>query len=333
MRKLIYLILGLAGVWAGYWFVGSTALESGFRSWLDQERNQGLQTNYSTLATRGFPNRFDTTITEIDVVDSNSGFGWAAPFFQVFALSYKPNHIIAVFPNEQSVQIPDQLISITSEEMRASVVFEPGTSLAFERGVVELKDLDLGSDEGWTAGLKSGLFSVRQTVGRPNSYDISLDFEKLDPPERFRQFFSSSLFLKNAMGQAELRATAGFDRPWDRFAAEGQAPVLQSINFDNVRIDWGELGLTASGMVMLDRNGIPDGRISITAKNWRKMYGAFVNAGLVAPNVKSTVESLLEILANMSGDPGSLEAPLSFQNGRMSFGPIPLGPAPRLAMP
>jgi hypothetical protein len=39
---------------------------------------------------------------------------------------------------------------------------------------------------------------------------------------------------------------------------------------------------------------------------------------------------MLAELAKTSPDPGTVELPLAFQSGRMSFGPLPLGPAPQL---
>ena len=329
MRALVYLILGVSILWGGYWFAGSSAVETGFRNWLDQDRQQGLQTQYEGLATRGFPNRFDTTVTGLDIDDPASGWGWSAPFFQVFALTYKPNHIIAVWPDQQVIRTPTGEISVSSDKLRASAVFEAGTSLAFDRSILEVENLALSSANAWSAGLKSALFSIRQSVARANSYDVALDADELRPPNQFHEIFGAGTDLPAALEGLTLSATLEFDRPWDRFAADGQGPNLQAVSIDRFQAEWGDLGLKADGSIQVDGTGIPTGRITIRAKNWRKMYQIAVNAGLVAPNISQTAESLLEILAGMSGDPDTLEAPLSFQNGRMSLGPIPLGAAPR----
>jgi hypothetical protein len=39
---------------------------------------------------------------------------------------------------------------------------------------------------------------------------------------------------------------------------------------------------------------------------------------------------MFALLAAQTGDPEDLDLPLVFANGRMSLGPLPLGPAPRM---
>ena len=41
---------------------------------------------------------------------------------------------------------------------------------------------------------------------------------------------------------------------------------------------------------------------------------------------------LSELMAALEGPPNTLDAPLTFENGFISFGPIPLGPAPRIVI-
>ena len=133
MRKLLVLIFALAALWSGYWFVGATAVERGTQVLLDDLRAQGWQVEVADVGTRGFPNRFDTTATQVKLADPLGGFTWTAPFFQVLALSYKPNHVIAALPESQSFELPGQTLQVDSTRMRASLVVEPGTALALDR--------------------------------------------------------------------------------------------------------------------------------------------------------------------------------------------------------
>lgn len=330
MRKIIYLMLGISVLWGGYWLVGARTVESEFRTWLDNNQVQGLQTDYASLATRGFPNRFDTTITDVDFYDDNNGLGWKAPFVQIFALSYKPNHIIAAWPNEQTIRTTGGTYSIGSDKMRASVVLNPNTSLTFNRSVLEIENLILGSTAGKAAELKNGLISARQTVGRPNSYDFSMALSAIKPPPEFVALFAGETEMPATVDDISIRATVDFDRPWDVNSANGVAPKLIRVQFDNISTRWGDLHVAGQGHLQITSSGMPEGRIDISAKNWRSILQAFINTGWVDPNDSKTAISFLEIVAAMSGEPDTLKAPLEFQKGRMSFGPIPLGPAPKL---
>jgi len=58
-----------------------------------------------------------------------------------------------------------------------------------------------------------------------------------------------------------------------------------------------------------------------------------VASGKVRPQLAPTVETMLEGLAKQTGDPEVLKIPLTMQDGWMSLGPLPLGPAPVLIPP
>ena len=55
-----------------------------------------------------------------------------------------------------------------------------------------------------------------------------------------------------------------------------------------------------------------------------------VAAGLITADAAPTVTRALELLVQQGNDPSVLTLPLAFQQGRMSLGPLPLGPAPFL---
>ena len=124
MRKLLWLVLIAAFAWSAYWFIGARTSERAMIGWLEDRRAEGWQVEYSDLSLRGYPNRFDTTLTDLVLTDPETGVSWRAPFFQIFALSYQPKHLIAVWPNEQTIATPYQTISITSEKMSASLVID-----------------------------------------------------------------------------------------------------------------------------------------------------------------------------------------------------------------
>ena len=101
MRALIGVVVVLVTLWSGYWFVGSRGVEAGLAAWIDARRAEGWVAEYSDISTIGYPNRFDTTISDLALADPATGLAWNMPFFQILTLSYTPNHIIAVFPGNR----------------------------------------------------------------------------------------------------------------------------------------------------------------------------------------------------------------------------------------
>ena len=48
---------------------------------------------------------------------------------------------------------------------------------------------------------------------------------------------------------------------------------------------------------------------------------------------RSAATKAMEALAALGGEANAIDAPLVFEGGRMRIGPVPLGAAPRLAVP
>ncbi len=329
-RKLVVVILLAALAWSGYWWVGSTAKETALVSWLEERRNAGWVADYQSLDVRGFPNRFDTRIVNLELADPESGWAWSAPEFQVLALSYQPNHIIAVWPQIQTFSSPLERIEVEAKDMRASVKFVADTALALDRTVLILEDLKMTSTADWVSTLKKATFTTEQTVGEPFAYDIGILAEKLKPARMFKAIVDPSDILPDTFEVLRLRSTTAFDGPWDRHAIEGDKPLLTRLDIDEFTATWGKLDFQAKGSVEVDRFGFPTGKIAVRAKNWKDMLALAVSAGVLPQEFAGTLEGILGIVANLSGNPETLDAPLSFANGQMKLGPIPIGPAPRL---
>lgn len=332
VRKLLAVIFAAAALWGGYWFVGSRAVETGLSTWLSDRQGDGWIAEYSSLRTRGFPSRFDTTITDLQLVDPRTGVAWSAPEFQILALSYKPNHIIAVLPAEQTVASPFERIKVTNDDMRGSVVFEPDTSLALNRSSFVIDNFVLASNRGWNTGIQTGRLVTRQTTAQTDAHDIFFEASGVSPSAGLLSRLDPAGVLPKIFETLTIDMTVGFDAPWDRIAIETSRPQIVSLDLKKLQATWGDLDLRAAGELAVDGAGIPEGSITIKAVNWREMLNIAVSAGVLPPKIAPTVERAMELLAGMSGNPKTLDAPLSFQNGRIWFGPVPLGAAPRLVI-
>jgi len=330
MRILIIAIIAACVLWGGYWFVASRAVQSGLSTWLSDQPGNGWSAEYSALKTRGFPNRFDTTITDLELVDQRSGAAWLAPNFKILALSYRPNHIIAIWPDQQSITLPGEQISVTSEQMVASIAFEAGTSLVFDRSSFVLDNLAFSSSRNWAAKIATARLATRQTDGKRFAHDIAIEASGVQPPAAVQALLDPGGVQPAVIDTFKIDVTIGFDAQWDRISLQQRQPQVIGLELKNMQAIWGELDLLAAGELAFDTRGVPSGRIAIKATNWRKMLAIGIATGAVSPGISLTLERALQVLADMSDDPDILEVALSFQDGFMSFGPIPLGRAPRL---
>lgn len=327
MKRLLVVVVTAAVLWGGYWMIGASGVKTGFERWFDDRRTDGWQAEYSELSVIGFPNRFDTTVTNLALADPATGVAYTAPFLQIFALSYQPNHIIAIWPNTQRLATPLGAFDIASKDARASLVFEAGSSLTVDRSNIAVQDLAIAAPNGGTLSAKTLTFAVEQTPTVPNGYHFGINAGDLSLPTLPGLVLQSGVVPK-VFDRFRGDMTVVFDRPWDRFALEKARPQPTRIDVKLFDAKLGSLELALAGSIDIDTAGVPTGEITVKAKNWRDIVELAVQTGLLPEQLKRPIEQGLGLLAGLSGNAKSIDLPLEFRGGRVNFGPIPLGPAP-----
>ncbi|WP_374428879.1 DUF2125 domain-containing protein [Tabrizicola sp.] len=340
MRKLLFLMIAVTALWSGYWFVGSNAVREGVVTWFADATRQGITAENAGVTVAGFPNRFDLTIDEPRLADPVSGAGWQAPFVQVFAMTWKPWHVIAALPPEQVVTLPDQVVTVGSDGLMASARAKPSTDLPLAEVRTAGPSLSLASDAGWTLGLGEFTVGLRadEALG-PAGYEFGFDLAPLTPDPGF-------LAAVKAVSIPDLPASdlpevvealwgsvyLTFSAPLDRHAGKAR-PHLRRVEINQFNLSWGELAASASGVVEADGNGYAAGRVTIDVTNWDRLPAVLVAAGVVQPEMAPTIVRGMQALAAQSPDMKVLSLSLVLEDGRMSFGPFPLGPAPLMVPP
>jgi hypothetical protein len=325
MRALTWIVGLLAVLWSGYWFIGARTVENGAVRWFAAQNANGMVADHGELNVTGFPNRFDLTVTDVALGNPVTGVQWQVPMAQVFAMTWKPWHIIAVLDGEQRFDLPGQSLILTNDDTRASVVFRPSTDLGLSRLSATVTQGKLASSLGWTLAADVAEIHTRLNGTATNAHDIAFDATNLAPDATL----VTNVALPATLSHLRIRSTAAFSAPLDRNAAQTQ-PRLVGLRVDEGSLAWGDLTLTTTGEIAPNADGIAEGRIVFTIKGWRLAMPLLINAGLVKPDVAPTIENLLTAMAAQDSDPETLVLPLVFANGWVTLGPLPLGAAPRL---
>lgn len=333
MRKLLALIVIAALAWGGYWLWASRAVEGGITQWISDRQSEGWVADVEEVTTRGFPNRFDTTLTNVTLADPDTGLAWSAPFFQIFALSYRPNHIIAVWPHDQRLATPQGGVDVTADDMRASVTFDAGTALTLNKATFDLTAVEVESDGGALYTLDKGLLATRQAVATPFAHDVFFEATQLRPDDALRLVIDPTGRLPDVFDVAKVDMTLTFDRAWDRFALEVERPKPTALKLRLAEARWGELLIQMAGDLTYDTFGRASGEVTLKAENWRDILGLAVATGLIPTDLEVTIERLLAGLASASGRPDTIDVPITITGGQMRLGFIPLGPAPLFVIP
>ena len=326
MRALQVVVLVLGVLWGGYWLAGSIALQKAAEGWFAAEVSAGRQATARTIEVHGFPSRFDLTMTDVHLADPVTGFGWDAAFVQVFSMTWKPWHLIAALPNAQVITLPDQQIGLASSKLQGSLKLVPGAALALDAVVVDGADLVATSSLGWVLKAARAELATRQDASVANGHEVNLTVTGLVPDPALMAAIAAASDLAPLVELAQIDLVAGFSAPIDRFAGRAK-PQVMALTLKAGQLRWGDLVVTSKGAVVADAAGLAEGRIDIHIENWRELIAPAVAMGLIKAEVAPTVENMMRLMAQGGT---ALDLPLVMQAGRMSLGPIPLGPAPRM---
>lgn len=328
MRAIVVATFVAAVLWAGYWFVGSRVIEARASEWFASPHGE-MTVSQNGLTLRGFPNRFDLTVTDPAIALPERGWGWSAPFAQAFMMTWKPWHIIAALPQEQVIDTPLGQFTLTSSQFESSLVVVPGTALSLDRSVVSIDTPSLRHAEGWAISATKATAATRLMPDDPKAHEIGLEVTTLTPPADFRMALAGQSNLPEIIERLHLDAVATLTAPLDRFALQSE-PRLSGLRLKEGLLRWGDMVISASGDLTAGEDGLAEGRIDLRVENWRQLVPVLVASGIVTAEVSPTVTRAMELLSQQGADPKVLNIPLILQSGRMSLGPLPLGPAPRM---
>ena len=322
MKLLLSIVLAVAALYAGFWVVASRGLDRGLQAGIAAAEAQGWRIETGSLTTGGFPSRFDVTARDLTVTAPDGGLVWQAPWVETAALSYRPNKVIAVFPPSQTLDIDGQRVTVESDGLRASVAVAPNTTLDLQTLTAEAQTLSLAFHT--AAGLTAGrsLLAVRSLAPQTDTYETYISLNDMVPQ-------SALPGLPAGAARLVADATLVLDAPLNRRAILPGRPQVTAVTLNKLDLTWGDLRLTGRGTLDVDAQGMPTGQLDLTAQGWEAVVDLLAATGVIAPQSVQTIRTLGGLMVR----DGVLTLPLTFADGGMALGPIPLGAAPLIRLP
>jgi hypothetical protein len=320
MRILAVLAVLATAIWCGYWVVGSRAL--------DRVIGEALvavpEVSVEEYAIRGFPNRFDVTLTQprVDV----DGWRWTAPFVQFFALTYKPHHLLAVFAHDQALADANHAAVLHSDDLRASLVMEPSLALPLERFTLVGTglELQLDGDSHRAEALRAASRRITAT-----EHDLVFLLDTVFPDPAVMDRLDPEGIWPRRYDILRLDARAETDRPLDRHLMDGVQPHLVDFAFTGLQVFYDGVEIVASGALRPDAEGRLSGDVTLSVTGWRDLMRRARDAGLMPDEHDALVSMALQGLTT-ADNPERIEAAFSISNGVIRMGPLTLGQLPPL---
>ena len=326
MKRLLVLIVALALGYSGYWFVGARTMKSTAIDTFADMQDAGWAVRYDKLNTRGFPSRFDTTVMDLDLQSPDGRIRYAAPFLQVFALSYRPNHIIAAFPPTQEVTVAGTRIAFESEALKLSARLAADVDLSLEETTATAEVVRLLLPEGQRIKLGPTLMALRAGA-TDTEFDAFARSETITLPiDLWRTMFPQE-DLPLDIGEVRIDAIITTDTGISRTSlARPGGPRVTAIALKDAVMNWGDTVLALSGDLEIDTAGVPTGQLRVEMTAWEPLLTGLSNAGLIDANQLQLLENMGRAMA---AGAETLDIPLTFRDGLIYIGPIPVGPVPR----
>ncbi len=332
MRKLVWIAITLATLWCLWWFGASALLQIGVERWLAERRTEGWQADAQSVDGGGFPKTLVAHLKNPSFADPETGVAVSLDDLRLEAQAARPGKIRLVLPMSP--------LRIATPEGRAELHVENGRlelDVAF-RSVAGPKRVkgaagpwQISREEGSMLSANTFDLSMQQTE-QIEVYDIALTSDGLRLGEVPRAQLRIPSDWPAAFDALAVDMTVTFDRPWDMRAVEERRPQPRRIDLRLAEAAWGALNLKLAADLALDENGQAAGKIRIQAENWRQILKLAVDTGTVPRQSGAQLERVLERIARASGNPETLDATLNAERGRLLFGIIPIGLAPRIQL-
>lgn len=306
--------------WGGYWFAGARALDRALTEILSTQTRFGMD-GHQIL---GFPNRFDVTLDQPRL--AFEGGDWSADFVQVFALSYRLNHWLAVVSPEQRLRLAGESLSINATDLRLSVELEAGLDLPLDRVALVGEGLSIRHADA-THRLDRLRIASRRIA--PEVQELALVVEDLQPDPALMDRIDPLGHLPRHLRVLRLDAEAQTDRPLDRHSLTGQPPGRVQLTLTGARLAWVDSDIALTGRLTPDARGLMSGAVELRIDGWPALLARARATGMLEPGQTGPLDALLSALPTDHGG-DSIEVPLSVVSGDVWLGPILLLTLPPL---
>ena len=331
-RLTVKLLALVVLVWTTWWVLATNGMQRGLTAWFDARQSEGWQASAGDMNRGGFPLRIATTLRDIALDDPATQSALRVPQVSLSTLIYWPGHATVRLPAEPVIlTTPQGILTLTTGGAEAALRLHPGTSLQLEAMRGGSIDITLDLVEGRLLSVQDFTTAVQQTDD-PQTYDIDFVATGFAPGSVIREALRLPVAWPEAFETLQADMTVSFDRPWDRSALEDRRPQPRAIRIDRMEANWADLRISLTTELQVTEVGAANGTLKVQAQNWQRMLDLATASGALSPPMRPQIESGLNLLSGLSGGSDTLDLDITFENGRMRMGFIPLGNAPLLIL-
>jgi hypothetical protein len=333
MRYLILTGLIIGGLLGYYvlWSHLADQVAAQAETWIDGQRRLGRDVSYESRRVWGFPYRLSLTLTRVKWSDPRLPM---APQLEADEITahlqlWQREHVIFDLPGRQSAVWRSAGVehrnSMTSERFRASLVTDGAGNwqrIAADLGKPRLQGPAEGTLRGEWAADKL-LLHARRADNVPPSLDLAVQVDQVTLPQQAETPFGRALRGLRLTGN--LRGGFYGTAPEELLASWRDGGGV--LDLSAISLTWGELNISGTGTLALDRDFRPLGAMSGAATGALSVIDTLQANGLITPPAADAVKRALlqqqeqEERLDRKGLP-RYDIALTAQDGQLSYGNI-----------
>lgn len=277
-------------------------------------RAQGWRIQWAERQIGGYPFRLNVRLAGVTLVEP-SGWGVIAPAVKAEAYAFAPSHWVALADQGVQIQRPSGgPVTVTGQALRLSL--NPIAGQALPQAALE----------GWKLTFATPVGGRAFAVSAADHAALYLRPLARDGGEFQLQLTTATPTAGGLL--ARLSAARPVSLVWDETLTHASA--LSGRDWPSAVRAWSRAG----GELSLAHGEIDTGQVTLTAQSGRltvsddgQLTGAVI---LDLSHAHAAPERLAGPAPARAPAPPLAHAPLSLESGRMSLGPVEIGPAPRV---
>ena len=324
VRWVLSIVAALLLLWSGYWAAAAYAFEQGAHLALREAQKSGVSAQFQEISVQGYPTEFEVGVSAVSVGVANT-LTWETQKAVLHTASFKPNKITLNLSETHQINGSFGATSIATTQAEISVLFRPSWLIPLGKISLQAEDIAIDHADGFKATLGSILATVTSYADPKEAYNVTAELENISLGSLWPQLPTAY----QSVQALQLNTDLLFDAAWDRTAISRGLPALQRTVLNNVRFDFGDANISATGQLAHEAPLGPTGQITLTVQNWQSLFKLAKSLGYVAPNLEDMFFTLLTDLSAQTGSSDTLTLPLTLQNGRVSYGALSFGTLPK----
>ncbi len=346
MRRPLFIVPAILAVvvaaWSGAWFYLAGRIQSGFETWVETQRENGIEVEYGLAAVSGYPWRWRMRI-DGPVARNAAPVAWAWQGESILAdlLPWRLDRIALTFPglHRLSISRDGAILPLAARadsplgELRLGAEGQV-TAMGLALGGLEVA-LGRGVDIPERVRADHAGLTVLMPPPSPDrpphlspSLEVVLAAERVTFPDGLGGVLGATIGVVGV--DASLMGAIPPGRAGQGLQAwrdDGGTVELKSL-----RLVWGKLDLAMNGTLALDAEMRPLGGLTAVIRGYAETVDVLVARGLLRANQAAAAKIVFGLMARTppEGGPPQINVPVAAQDGTLSLAGFPIAALPAL---